>query len=903
MSVAEGRQVVHIETLQPREATYRDPSPPLPEGLQLALGQSGIERLYSHQVEALERVRNGENVIVVTSTSSGKTLCYNLPILERILQDRSARALYLYPINALINDQLKSLFRLNLALGNEAVGISRYTGALGSDERKAARARNPHIWLTNPEMLHLSYLLWHANWEDLWRNLRYIVIDEVHSYRGVFGSNMAHLFRRMLRVAEHYGSSPQFICCSATIANPHELAENLTGRPFSVIDRDGAGSARRYFVLWNPPLQGEAGENVRRSYAEESVDLLLHCMQARYNTIVFARARRLTERMLRMSRTVAGERGEENLLGAISSYRAGYLAEERESIEARLKAGEIRGIITTNALEMGIDIGGLDAAIISGYPGTIMSTWQQAGRAGRRGRDALVFLVASQNPLDQYYVQHPIEFFARPHELAVVDLGNQHIRLKHLLCAARELPLTQAELARMAADERALVEDLKARELLEPCALEEGEAEGLVYPKSRRDIHMRISLRAASQETFRIIDANRNEIGTIEPPNVYREAHPGAIYQHGGDDYRVVALDRQQHVVRVREEKAPHYTRATSALSLTINNVYASQRLGEGLAAFDVCLGDVLVEETIRGYQELQVGDDQMIKRVNLDNPQVIRLHTTAAWIALPPTVVDLLADLPPDLPEIGSVVEGDEPKAPQSVLEAGLHAVQHLLTGVMPLLVMCDRRDVDGYHHGHHAGVGGPVVFVYDAYEGGIGLAEVAYQKAGDWLRLAFETLSACRCTAGCPSCIQSGACRLRNEHLNKAAAHAVLAGLSGQSKTSETGLIVPVPRMAAAQSAPYGDQGAGRRAAAMRERAIGDMMEHTRRKGIFGRLAEAEPEEAVACQFSPGDSVDVAPFGRGRVVSSRMEGPRELVTVRFMHRNAEREVDASRTVVRRLP
>ncbi|MHB1294257.1 MAG: DEAD/DEAH box helicase [Anaerolineae bacterium] len=892
--------MVHVETLPPREASYGEPSPPLSEGLQQSLAQNGIQRLYSHQVEALERVRNGENVIVVTSTSSGKTLCYNLPIIERILQDRTTRALYLYPINALINDQLKGLFRLNLTLGNDAVGISRYTGALASDERKAARARNPHIWLTNPEMLHLSYLLWHPNWEELWRNLRYVVVDEVHTYRGVFGSNMAHLFRRVRRVAEHYGASPQFICCSATIANPRELAESLTGLPFSVVDRDGAGSARRFFVLWNPPLRGEAGENVRRSYAEESVDLLLHCVQARFNTIVFARARRLTERMLRMSHAAAEDRGDENLLGAISSYRAGYLAEERESIEAKLKAGEIRGIITTNALEMGIDIGGLDAAIISGYPGTIMSTWQQAGRAGRRGRDALVFLVASQNPLDQYFVQHPAEFFSRPHELAVVDLNNQHIRLKHLLCAARELPISQQEQARMPADLRDLTQDLKARELLEPQALADG-SEALVYPKSRRDIHMRISLRAAGQETFRILDENRNEIGTIEPPNVYREAHPGAIYQHGGDDYRVVALDRQQHIVRVREEKAPHYTRAISGLNLTVENTFATQRLGTGDMVFDACLGDVLVEETIHGYQELQVGDDQMIKRVNLDNPQVIRLHTTAVWIALPPAVSELLATRIPN-PQTGetSQAEQDEHATP---LDAGLHAVQHLLTGVMPLLVMCDRRDVDGYNHTHHAGVGGPVVFVYDAYEGGIGLAEVAYQRATDWLRLAYDTLTACHCDAGCPSCIQSGSCRQRNANLDKAAAHTILAGLVGQEASSTAVWETPPLRLVAEQPARYPTAGDAPRSSASRQRALEDLMEDTRRKGLMGRLAEAEPAEKVPCRYSSGDNVDISPFGRGRVISSRMEGARELVTVRFMHRNAEREIDTSRTVVRRLP
>jgi DEAD/DEAH box helicase domain-containing protein len=303
----EGGPIVHIESLAVRQPEYGVPSPPLGAPLQRALDFLGISQLYVHQVESLERVRAGQHVVVVTATSSGKTLCYNLPVIERMLVERESRALYIYPINALVNDQLKSLFKINLALGKEALGIARYTGSLSSEKRRDTRARNPNIFLTNPEMLHLSFLLWHQNWQELWRNLRFIVIDEVHTYRGVFGSNMAQLLRRVLRMAEHYGSSPQFICCSATIANPKELVHNLVGHDFQVVDHDGAGRGQRYFALWNPPFTADDGSNVRRSYVDEAVDLLLHCIRASYNTIVFARARRLTERMLRLAR-VAGKR-------------------------------------------------------------------------------------------------------------------------------------------------------------------------------------------------------------------------------------------------------------------------------------------------------------------------------------------------------------------------------------------------------------------------------------------------------------------------------------------------------------------------------------------------------------------------------------------------------------------
>ncbi len=917
-------QMVHVEQLAAREAEYAIPSPPLPTPIQRALNLLGVEQLYSHQVESLERARRGENIVVVTATSSGKTLCYNLPILETILADRDARAIYLYPINALINDQFKTLFKLNLALGQEAIGIARYTGALSSDKRKAARERHPHIWLTNPEMLHLSFLLWHQNWEELWRNLRYIVIDEVHTYRGVFGSNMAQLLRRMLRMADHYGSNPQFICCSATIANPQELAETLTGRPFSVIDRNGAGSGRKFFVLWNPPLEGENDANLRRSYTQEAVDLLLRCVRANYNTIVFARARGLTERMLRLSRDQAQERGEADLLDKISSYRAGYLAEEREAIEGKLKTGEIQGIITTNALEMGIDIGGLDAAIISGYPGTIMSTWQQAGRAGRRGRDALVVLVASQNPLDQYYVNHPREFFGAPHELAVVDLNNQYVRLKHLLCAARELPLAPVELARMSDDERELIQELCSLGLLAPVETEAASASGgaktdapsepgsLTYPKTCRDIHLRISLRAASHETYKIIDEEQNEIGAIEPPNVYREAHPGAIYQHAGDDYRVIFLDRHQKLVKVRKEQAPHYTRASSNSRIKIERILETRELQLGGLTYTINLGDALVEETIHSYQELRLGSDELVKRVNLTMPLTLRLHTTAMWVAIPPDIErDVVAAVPPA--EETKAAEGDPNR---SSFAEGLHAVQHLLTGVMPLLVMCDRRDIDGHFQPNHPDVGAAAVFVYDAYEGGIGLAEIAYERAEELLRLAHDTVTRCGCHSGCPSCVQSGACRMHNELLNKAAARMILAKLTMQTTLTsppvpfhdapsahymERGCVHPSPCTHREGERPLGALQGERsdRHTLSRQLALQDLVAQVRRQGLVAREEAAPPAEP---QYAAGETVEHTLYGRGQVLATRQEGRKEVVTVQFRRHDLIKEFDVSQGSLRKL-
>jgi DEAD/DEAH box helicase domain-containing protein len=892
MNTREGGQIVHIERLPGRPPRYATPETPLPKLLQRSLTLMGIRDLYTHQVEALERVRRGENVVVVTATSSGKTLCYNLPVLETILGDRSAQALYIYPINALVNDQLKTLFKMNLALGQEAVGIAKYTGSVNSTQRREIRGRNPHILLTNPEMVHLSFLLWHRNWQTMWRQLRYIVIDEVHTYRGVFGANMAQLLRRMLRMAHHYGANPQLICGSATIANPQQLAQSLTGQPFSVVDQDGAGSGRRYFVLWNPPLVSEAESNLRRSYADESVDLMLHCLRAELNTIVFARARKLTERMLRMGQTVAGDTGENQLLQQISSYRAGYLAEEREEIETKLKLGEIRGIITTNALEMGIDIGGLDAAILSSYPGTIMSTWQQAGRAGRRGRDALVLLVASQNSLDQYYVNHPRDFFGRPHEIATVDLNNQHIRIKHLLCAAKELPFDAAEQARLPVEARDLLQAMQEVGLLkEVDGGSEDDGWRLEYPEDRREVHFEVSLRAASHETYRIVEENRGddpsagEIGTIEPPNVFREAHPGAIYQHGGDDYRVVRLDRQRRTVVVREENALHYTRSSSSLNVTLDVVRASREVNLVGLPCTVALGDVLVQETVHSYQELQLGSDTMVRRVNLDYPLTMRLHTTAMWLAMPDALRDIAAQAAPS--EDDEDLGGDP-------LAAGLHAVQHLLSGVMPLLVMCDPRDVTGYEHFYHPDVNAPAVFVYDAYEGGIGLAEVAYARVEEMIRLAYGAVATCGCRSGCPSCIQSGSCRLRNENLDKAMAQAILGALLGsqQAQVISASAIAWEPAALAQSCAAITADSL----AASRQRVLQDLIARTTRGTLAAHLSDPDQRPTPEAQFQKGDQVFHTTFGRGQVVNSRFQSGRELVTVRFVRRRGStHEVDAS--------
>ncbi|MHB1318064.1 MAG: DEAD/DEAH box helicase [Anaerolineae bacterium] len=870
MHVDSGQQVAYVGNIPAREPAYSLPDPPLPQPLIRSLRRLDITRLFSHQTEALRLAREGQDIVVVTSTSSGKTLCYNLPVLERILGDRQARALYIYPINALVNDQFNMLARLNLELGQSAVGIDRYSGSVTSDRRKDIRERQPNILLTNPEMVHLSFLQWHHIWAPLWKNLRYVVLDEVHTYRGVFGAHMAGLVRRLLRVARYYGTRPQFICCSATIANPQDLVESLTSRPCTVVDRDGSASGRRLFVLWNPPLDKNQGENVRRSYADESVDLLQLCLREDMNTIVFTRARRVTEQMLRKSQGLSPEAIEspDEPVPQIASYRAGYLAEEREAIETRLKLGELRGVITTNALELGIDIGGLDSAIIAGYPGSIMSTWQQAGRAGRRGRDALVFLVASQNPLDQFYMLHPEQFFDEPHEQAVVDLANPFVRLRHLLCSAREVPWILDEIADEPEDTRRDLAALKSAGLLEEQVVHGRSC--LAYPgeTTRKGLHMQISLRSAGQVTYTIRDEQRHEIGTIQPPNVFREAHPGAIYQHIDGDYRVLALNTYEHTVTVRPETIPHYTRSVSASSISVSRELVQRPLGLGDRPATVHLGEVVVTEVVSAYQELEMGSNRLVQRVNLDTPLRIRLHTTGLWIALPPALDSSMAGLP----------ESER----RTTLEYGLHAVQHLLTGLVPLLIMCDRRDIGGDSSVAHPDVGSSALFLYDAYEGGIGLAEAAYQQIERLLALANDTVRGCSCSEGCPACIQSSNCRRGNEALDKQAAIGIFdrltALLSGSSTAAQTGR----------------QQLAGGPARSL-ERAVEEIDLATVRRGLVGRSEAASQEPGPAGpMYAVGNWVHHDVYGRGIVIETDGAGNAAWVTVRFVRRSVIQRISA---------
>ncbi|MGI6368342.1 MAG: DEAD/DEAH box helicase [Anaerolineae bacterium] len=865
-------QAVCIRTLPARVPSYAAPNPALPPPLQQALRAMGVERLYSHQVETLEAVRHGDDVVVVTSTSSGKTLCYNIPVLERLLADPNARALYLYPINALINDQYNALEQLNAELGRAAVTADRYSGATSSAERRDIRTRQPRVLLTNPEMVHLSFLQWHRLWAPLWKNLAFVILDEVHTYRGVFGAHMAGLLRRLLRVAAHYGARPQFICSSATIANPQELVQRLTSRPCTLIGRDGSASGARTMVLWNPPLQEGAGTNVRRSYTDECADLLSLCLQQNLNTIVFTRARRVTELLLRQCRelcqdgTSAGGDASQ-----IATYRAGYLAEERERIETRIKSGELHGVIATNALELGIDIGALDSVIIAGYPGSIMSIWQQAGRAGRGTRDALVFFVASQNALDQHYMQHPQRFFAESHEEAIVDLANPFIRLRHLLCSAQEIPWTASQISLQPEDVRQDIDALVKAGLL---VATQGREPGWTWPAEdvRKNLHLKLSLRASSQGNYSIRDEQSREIGTIQPPNAYREAHVGAIYQHSDGDYRVTALNRQTHTITVRPETLPHYTRSQSETNVTIVKELAQRSLA-GCPGLTVHLGELAITEVVRSYQELELGSNRPSNPIELREPLESRLLTTGVWLALPSRIRDQLSAM-------------SEFARTQQLL-GGLHALEHLLADLLPLMVMCDRQDIAGDYALSHRTVGAPAVFLYDTCEGGIGLAESAFERIEQLLAMARDTVSNCPCESGCPACIQSSHCRRTHEPMDKQAAQELLLYMSPASHDPAR----PDRRRAAER---YNTQNL--------ERAIHEIDLATRQRSVLE--AAPPPEVAPVAQapaYTVGSWVRHSVYGRGLVTAIESAAGSQWITVRFARRSVIRRFAANTSELRR--
>ncbi|MCG2770279.1 MAG: DEAD/DEAH box helicase [Anaerolineae bacterium] len=742
-------QIVHIEHLPAAPPRYASLHRPLLKKMKEALHTAGLDRLYTHQAQAINAVREGNSVIVATSTASGKTLCYNLPVLEAIVADWRTRAIYLFPTKALAQDQLRSLHEL-ISAGLGDIRYGTYDGDTPRNARAALR-KSAAIILTNPDMLHVSILPNHGLWSRFFTNLRYVVIDEAHVYRGVFGSHVACILRRLRRVCEFYGARPQFICCSATIANPAEHAERLTGMPATVVDRDGSPQAPKEFVLWNPPFMDEA-QTTRRSANSEATFLFTELVRHKLRNITFTRSRRVTELILRYSRESL-EKDAPDLAARIAAYRGGYRPEERRDIEHRLFQGELLGVTATNALELGVDVGTLEATVQVGYPGSIASTWQQAGRAGRGKRHAISFLIGLDNPLDQYFMRNPEALFGRSHEHVLIDPGNPYVLSGHLLSAAYERPL-------ISSDERLFEEGFEtALILLERKGLLEYRNDRWYY--SYRDYPAQgVNIRSISSNSLVIVNESEKcqTLEEIDEATAYFRVYPGAIYLHQGDSYLISRLDTNTLIAYARPTEVSYYTQPREISSIRIVRTQDTRQLRAGR----VCFGEIRVSEQVIGYKRVEQYTGRVLGEESLDLPEQ-SFETQAIWFEVPRRM-------------------GLDIAAKGLDFHGGLHAVEHASIGVLPLFAMCDRMDIGGLSTPAHPDTGLPEVFIYDALPGGVGIARKGYAILENLWRATLQVIEECPCQEGCPSCIQSPKCGNYNEPLDKQAAIHILKALLGR-------------------------------------------------------------------------------------------------------------------------
>jgi len=739
-------QMVHVEHVPPRPARSARLRLPLPEALQDCLTEHGLFPLYSHQAEAINYAREGKNVMVATSSASGKTLCYNAPVMEAILTEPRSCALYLFPTKALAQDQLRSLNDIFYPALFRAGEVTTFDGDTPQVERADVR-RRARVVLTNPDMLHLGILPNHQQWSRLLRRLKYVVIDEAHTYRGVFGSHVAGVMRRLRRLCQYYGSDPRFILCSATIANPGEHARELAGLPFEVVDKDGSPHGGKDFVFWNPPLIDQA-RSVRRSANGEAANLFAELVSQDIRTLTFVRTRQLTEVIYNYTRRRLAEIGAG--LARIKPYRAGYLPKERRQIEHELFSGQLTGVVATTALELGIDIGDLEATVLTGYPGSIASTWQQAGRSGRSKEKALSFLIGLDNPLDQYFMRHPDFLFGKNFENALVNPDNPYILRAHLLCAAWELPLiTEDEdffgpalLGEIPVlEEQGLLRERKNRWYVSP---------SIIYPAQG------INIRSTSGENFAIMDtATASLLETIEASVALFQIFPGAIYLHQGESYLVESLDLAARTAHAKPVTVDYYTQDKEITDLHIIKVMAQKSCGR----IKVYLGEVEVTTRVVGFKKLAQFTEEVIGEEPLDLPPQ-HFPTVALWFDMPPGVAARLAK-------------------DQLDFAGGLHATEHAAIGILPLFALCDRNDIGGVSTPLHPDTGKPQVFIYDAYPGGIGIAEKGFDLVEELWQTTLKAIKECPCEEGCPSCVQSPKCGNNNKPLDKKAAQVLLEGL----------------------------------------------------------------------------------------------------------------------------
>jgi DEAD/DEAH box helicase domain-containing protein len=744
-------QIAHIEHIPSRQAGYAGLDKPLVGELQDCLAEHGLASLYVHQAEAVNKARQGKNVMVATSSASGKTLCYNIAVAQALLTEPGSRAIYLFPTKALAQDQLRNLHELFCPHLFPMESLATFDGDTPRSERAEIR-KHSRIILTNPDMLHVGILPNHQSWSVLLRRLRYVVIDEAHIYRGIFGSHVACVLRRLRRLCRVYGSNPQFICCSATIANPGEHAEILTGLSCEVVDNDGSPRGMKEFIFWNPPLIDEA-RSARRSANSEATSLFTELVSQGARTLTFTRTRRLTELIYIYAKQRLAEVSH-SLSRQILPYRAGYLPEDRRRIERELFGGQLLGVVATNALELGIDSGGLEATVLAGYPGSIASTWQQAGRSGRSQGESLSFLVALDNPLDQYFMRHPESFFQKGFENVLVNPANPYILRAHLLCAAWEWPLSNDDDEKIfgsafSLEREVLVKEGRLRERRQKWYL----SPSIAYPAQS------INIRATSGENFDVVDVTTGSLlETVESSVAFFQIHPGAIYLHQGEAYLVTRLDLTSQMAYVEPTTASYYTLTKEIHDLHIVKVRQNKTLG----AVNVSLGEVEVTVDVVGFKKMRQFTEEVIGEEPLDLPP-ITFPTVALWFDVPAPVVSRLADAQVDF-------------------AGGLHAAEHAAIGILPLFALCDRNDIGGVSTPLHPDTGRAQIFIYDAYPGGIGIAEKGFDMITDLWEAALKVVAECPCQEGCPSCVQSPKCGNNNKPLDKEAAKIILEGLVGK-------------------------------------------------------------------------------------------------------------------------
>lgn len=756
--------IVCHRTLDPVPARYAANLPGFTHDLSSLLADLGITRLYAHQQAAMDRILSGSHTVIATPTASGKSLVYNLPVVDRLLSDPSATSLYMFPLKALARDQLGTVQDLlvrarSLNPDLPVLKAAVYDGDVSSHHKAKIRRDPPQVLLSNPEMLHLAMLPHHHLWEAFFRRLAFVVVDEVHTYRGVMGSHMAWVFRRLVRICRHYGANPVFVFCSATIANPGDLCGRLTGLDVGVVDRAGAPAGKKEVVL----MRGMDGA------ARTAIALIHAAMHRNLRTIVYTQSRKITELI-----AIWASQRSKKFREKISAYRAGFLPEDRREIETRLATGDLLCVVSTSALELGIDIGNLDLCVLVGYPGTIMSTWQRAGRVGRDGSHSALVLIAHEDALDQYFMNHPEVFFDMPPETALINPDNPVICRSHLVCAAADLALKKGEpllggddvLPHHSGSKRGSLKtktSVPAQGNTLQTALKELEMTGKLLRSANSDIwyaaqknpHQEVNLRGSGRTIPIFLENTRQRLGEIDRHRAFFDTHDGAVYLHQGKTYVVTRFDHDKGSVEVIPKSENYYTRAWSTKSTRIIRV-DDQKVVKGTR---VGFGRVRITEQVTGFDRKLVATGRSIGMVPLDLPE-LAFETQGLWIQIPDQVRDRI-------------------ESHRMHFMGGIHAMEHAAIGIMPLLVMTDRNDLGGISIPFHDQVGTAAVFVYDAVPGGLGLCRQAFECANRLLHATLETIVSCGCDTGCPACVHSPKCGSGNRPIDKPAAREIMEQL----------------------------------------------------------------------------------------------------------------------------